>query len=174
MQTRYAEQRDLDALAKLHVETWRSAYRGMMPSEFLDALDDSHALVRLVPVINASPPRICVVDFDNEPVAFCRFGPSKDADVPLLTVEIFAINVAPSRWRNGIGRLLIERTLAEGGARGFAACTLWVLTENSRARRFYEATGFELDGATRIEAASSDHPLHEVRYRRKLAHVSTV
>jgi ribosomal protein S18 acetylase RimI-like enzyme len=168
LDARYAEQRDLTALAKIHVDTWRAAYRGMMPSAFLDALDESHALVRLEPVIAASPPRICVIEIDNEVVAFCRFGPSKESDVPPLTFEIFALNVEPSRWRSGVGRFLTERVLLEARSQGFETCTLWTLTDNARARRFYEAIGFGLDGATRTEAASSNHPLHEVRYRQFL------
>lgn len=168
MHFRYAEPRDLPALAKIHVETWRAAYRGLMPGSFLDALDESHALVRLTPVIEASPPRVGVVEVDDEVAGFCRFGPSRESDVPPRTVEIFALNVEPPRWRSGVGRLLTERVLVEARAQGFDACTLWVLSGNVRARGFYEAIGFGLDGATRTEAARSDHPLHEVRYRRSL------
>jgi ribosomal protein S18 acetylase RimI-like enzyme len=67
------------------------------------------------------------------------------------------------RSRRGSG--VTEHVLAEARARGFEVCTLWTLTDNERARRFYEAVGFGLDGATRTEAANTDHPLHEVRYR---------
>lgn len=168
LSSRYAAQRDLTALARIHVSTWRAAYQGMMSPAILEALDETHALVRLEPVIALSPPRVCVVEVDAEVVAFCRFGPSREGDVPPLTFEIFALNVEPARWRSGVGRFLVEHVLVEARSRGFEVCTLWVLTENVRARRFYEAIGFGLDGATRTEAASSDYPLHEVRYRRSL------
>lgn len=168
MRFRYAEHGDLAALAKLHVNAWRAAYRGMISSSVLDALDVSHAFVRLEPVIDASPPRIGVAESDDHVVAFCRFGPSRESDVPPHSFEIFALNVEPNRWRSGAGRFIVEHVLAEANARGFTTCTLWVLTANTRARNFYEAMGFDLDGATRTEAASSDYPLHEVRYRRAL------
>jgi len=168
MQYRYAEQRDLPALAKIHVDAWRAAYRGMIPAAFLDSLDESHALVRLEPVITISPPRISVAEIDDQVVAFCRFGPSNEGDAPPRTVEIFALNVAPTRWRSGVGSFLTELVLTDAKSRNFGTCTLWVLTDNSRARRFYEAIGFSPDGATRTEAANSDHPLHELRYCRTL------
>jgi ribosomal protein S18 acetylase RimI-like enzyme len=168
MNCRFAEQRDLPVLARIHVATWRAAYRGMMPAAFLDALDDAHALARLRPALEVSPPRVHVVELDNEVVAFSRFGPSRESDVPPLTFEVFALNVEPAHWRRGIGRGLVESVLEVANAQGFEACTLWVLRDNERARRFYEAVGFEVDGATRIEAADSAQPLHEVRYRRLL------
>ncbi len=168
MDYRYAEHGDLTTLAKIHIDAWRAAYRGMMPATFLDSLDESHALVRLEPVVAASPPRIAVAQLDNEVVAFCRFGPSIESNVPPETVEIFALNVAPNHWRGGVGRFLTEHVLTDARRRGFRTCTLWVLTDNARARHFYDAIGFAQDGATRTEAANSNHPLHELRYCRVL------
>jgi RimJ/RimL family protein N-acetyltransferase len=44
---------------------------------------------------------------------------------------------------------------------------LWVLEENPRARRFYDAAGWQLDGARRpIEVLGVSVP--EVRYRKQL------
>jgi GNAT superfamily N-acetyltransferase len=140
----------------------------MMPAAFLESLDDSHALVRLEPIVAVSPPRIGVAEIDEKIVAFCRFEPSKESNVPPHTVEIFALNVEPTHWRGGVGRFLTERVLAEADLRGFATCTLWVLADNLRARCFYEAIGFGPDGASRTEAVGSAHPLHELRYRRVL------
>jgi hypothetical protein len=122
---RYAARSDLTALAEINVDTWRAAYRDMMPAAFVDALDDSHALVRLEPIVAASPPRIGVAQIDEKIVAFCRFEPSKEGNVPPQTVEIFARNVEPTRWRAGVGRFLTERVLADADSRGIATCTLW-------------------------------------------------
>lgn len=137
----------------------------MMSAAMLEGLDESHALVRLQPVIEASPPRICVAELDGAIAGFCRFGPSREDDVPPNTFEIYALNVEPTLWRRGVGRFLVERVLVEAAARAYQTCTLWTLIQNTRARCFYERLGFELDGATRTEAAETDYPLREVRYR---------
>ena len=168
MKYRYAERGDLSALARLHVATWQAASRGMILDEFLDAVDESHALQRLDSVIDVLPRQVGVVEIDDDVVGFCRFGPSKESDVPPATTELFALNVEPGHWRRGVGRLLTEQVLSELKSRGAGACTLWVLTDNARARRFYEALGFFEDGATRTEAADTEHPLHELRYCRPL------
>jgi hypothetical protein len=52
-------------------------------------------------------------------------------------------------------------------ANRFAEAVLWVLGTNERARRFYEAAGWEPDGNTKVEDRASG-TLHEVRYQRSL------
>ena len=50
---------------------------------------------------------------------------------------------------------------------GHEEAVIWVLEDNPRARRFYEATGWSTDGTTRpIELLGSEVP--EVRYRKSL------
>ena len=45
--------------------------------------------------------------------------------------------------------------------------TLWVLRGNARARRFYEHSGWQPDGAGRVEQRFNA-TLDEVRYQRRL------
>jgi hypothetical protein len=49
----------------------------------------------------------------------------------------------------------------------FAAATLWVLSQNERALRFYDAAGWRPDGATKSESIGG-FELQEVRLRREL------
>ena len=50
---------------------------------------------------------------------------------------------------------------------GFTEVTLWVLDTNERSRRFYEAAGFALDGATKLHEIGGQ-AVTEFRYRRSL------
>ena len=52
-------------------------------------------------------------------------------------------------------------------AGGFTSAILWVLATNDRARRFYEAGGWEREGAERTELIGGAR-VAEVRYRREL------
>jgi len=52
-------------------------------------------------------------------------------------------------------------------AGGYQRVVLWVLTGNTRARRFYDKAGFAPDGATNILAALGY--VEELRYARPLA-----
>ncbi len=51
---------------------------------------------------------------------------------------------------------------------GFADVTLWVLRENQDARQFYEAKGFEADGATKVDTRRDGAEHHEICYRLSL------
>jgi len=52
--------------------------------------------------------------------------------------------------------------------RGFTSAILWVLTANDGARRFYEAGGWQPDGATNMLDFDGT-PIEEIRYRLDLA-----
>lgn len=68
---------------------------------------------------------------------------------------------------SGIGRLLLDAVHAHAHADGFRLMLLWVLTDNTRARRFYERAGYIADGA--VQADDYDGvSVPEVRYRRTL------
>ncbi len=47
--------------------------------------------------------------------------------------------------------------------------TLWVMTDNDRARRFYERLGFAADGAERSNTRLIGTPFAELRYRKAIA-----
>jgi ribosomal protein S18 acetylase RimI-like enzyme len=51
---------------------------------------------------------------------------------------------------------------------GFRVATLWVLVSNDRARRFYERSGWRVDGGKKTEEWSGV-VLREERHRRQLA-----
>ena len=57
--------------------------------------------------------------------------------------EILNLAVAPARHRGGIGRALVERTLATLARRGARRVFLEVRELNSAARALYAALGFE-------------------------------
>ena len=75
-------------------------------------------------------------------VASCHFGPSRDPDAKPGTAEVFSLNVHPDDWRRGVGSQLTTFALNRLRAEGFACVTLWVLRDNARAQRFYEARAF--------------------------------
>lgn len=57
--------------------------------------------------------------------------------------------VAPDRWGVGVGTRLHDAVLDMVRAEGNEECDLWVLSENTQARGFYENRGWRLDGRTR-------------------------
>ncbi len=54
--------------------------------------------------------------------------------------------VAPGRWGEGIGGMLVDATLDEARSRGYAKAQLWTHENNDRAKRLYGNYGFERSG----------------------------
>jgi GNAT superfamily N-acetyltransferase len=91
-------------------------------------------------------------------------GPSRDSDATVNTGEVYSIYLDPEVIGQGVGRVLFAAAVDDLASRGFRTGTLWVLTDNQRARRFYEAAGWRPDGATKRDVRA-DGTLDETRYR---------
>jgi GNAT superfamily N-acetyltransferase len=102
-------------------------------------------------------------DLDGTPGPY----PGRDGSAPASIAELYALYVTPAWWSTGTGRALMERVLAEVRTEGYARIVLWVLTENARARRFYERCGFRPSGATHVLHGLGGVP--ELCYQRDLS-----
>ena len=163
---REAETKDAEPIATVHVEAWRSVYRGQLSDDYLDGLTAAERLPNTRTMIDGSPPdfRVWVAEDDADLVGFAVTGPSQDADADPKTGELYAIYLEPSRLGTGAGRELFEHAVADLRERGFRTATLWVLESNERARRFYEVAGWSTDGTTTHERVDCElRPT--VRYR---------
>jgi GNAT superfamily N-acetyltransferase len=163
MEIRRAHADDADAIERVRVRGWQVAYRHVYPADELDALplDGSRWRAR----IDVPPPGWSTfVAVENDVVVgFTVIGPSRDEQ---RIGELYAIYVDPDAWSTGAGRALIAR--AEEQLRTeYGEATLWVLEDNPRARRFYEAAGWSPDGARKAEERLGAAP-PEVRYRKML------
>ena len=154
---------DVTRIAEIQVAGWKAGYRGILPDDFLDRLNAEARVSMWERFIQNEKGLMLVARSSSGSLGFCHLIPSRDADGE-HSAEIAAIYVDPDHWRSGCGRRLFEVALASAAEQGYAGMTLWVLTENSRGRGFYEAMGMQADGAVKAE----ERPgcvLHEVRYR---------
>jgi ribosomal protein S18 acetylase RimI-like enzyme len=166
MIVRIARAADAPRIAHIHVETWRAAYRGQIPDAFLDALDVGRRTMFWRERLTQARGAVFVAENDNNVMGFCDLIPSRDKDVdPQAVAEIVAVYILPQHWRKGAGRALCDCALTEARRCGYETVTLWVLSSNGGARRFYEAMGFSLDGAAKTDKTTDGSDLHEVRFR---------
>jgi len=162
MVCRDAAVEDALAMARVWVAAWQAAYAGLMPAEYLAGLDADAALPAFERGFGAS---VLVLEQDGDIVGFSGYGASRDPEAGPQTGEVMAINFHPSCWRRGLGRELLRETEKRLAERGFSEATLWVLHGNARARQFYEALGWRIDGAEKHDDRLTGFALHEVRYR---------
>lgn len=171
MEIRPARDDDAAQLGVVHVLSWQAAYRDLLPQPFLDGLDPARRARYWERALGETADRrygLLVADAGDRLAGFAHFCPSRDEDAdPARTGELSSIYLLPESWGQGVGRLLMAAAVAGLAAAGFGQATLWVLDSNDRARRFYKAAGWAMDGAVKQEEGPG-FTLTEVRYHRPL------
>jgi len=162
---RRPEPDDAEAMGRAHIRAWQAAYRGVMPDEYLDGLRAEDRSAMWLRQIEASSGNgLLVSAVDGAVIGFAAFGPCADRhDLG----ELYAMNLDPGVWGNGLGRELLEAATDQLAEMGFRELVLWVVPENQRARRLYEAAGWQADGETRDDEVL-DVTVRDMRYRRTL------
>jgi GNAT superfamily N-acetyltransferase len=163
MQIRQAWPDDASAVADVYVRSWQAAFAGLVPQHYLDAMDpsreESEWKTRIAETRWPSS-GVLVAETEAEIVGFASFGPSQD--IP-ATAEIGTLYAMPEAWGTGIGKQLMAAALTTLGQADYAQAVLWVLEDNERARRFYEASGWRPDGAAVVDTTGGA-ALNKLRY----------
>jgi len=131
---------DAASVAQVHVATWRTAYRGLLPDDFLASLTESQYTERWRRAIADPLSRVYVVEDDSGVVGFASAGRERAGEKG-YGGELYAIYVLDRAQRIGHGRELVGAVV--GGLRemGFRDMIVWVLRDNAPARGFYERLG---------------------------------
>jgi ribosomal protein S18 acetylase RimI-like enzyme len=161
---------DVEAVSTIRVRGWRAAYAGIVPQTYLDAMtvEGDASQRRQWFSQPGRQSRDLVALGDHGPVGWICFGPCRsEVPGPGRAGEVYALYVSPDLIGQGIGRRLLEEAHGQMRSQGFGASVLWVLADNRRARRFYERSGYQADGATQDDAYD-EVTLTELRYQRVL------
>lgn len=172
VRVREAVAEDAAAIGRVRHASWRVAYSGLMPADYLAGLSvDGFELSarRMLADRVAAGMSVFVAEVGGVVVGFASVGPSRDAEEAQRggVGELYAIYLDPAIWRLGIGRRLQEVALERLREEGYREATLWVLATNTASRAFYENTGWRHDGGVSGFEAGAE-VLDETRYRRAL------
>lgn len=172
-QIREATADDAMAVARVHVASWRAAYRGLVSRTLMERITDEERAGQWRPVLSgeAAYPRSrnLVALVDGTVCGFVCFGPARRdlAPPPSASGEVYALYSVPGVWGRGVGRAMMDAALDGLREDAHVEALLWVLRGNARARRFYERTGWVTDGGERARE-SERLPVPAVRYRRAI------
>lgn len=137
---RPAESGDAAAIAWVHVETWRTAYRGLLPDEYLAALDQAGYEQRWARTLKDGAGRVFVAEDNRRVVGFASGGPER-AGEDGFSGELYAIYVVSEAQGHGHGRALVRAVAQALREMHLADMIVWVLRDNHPARHFYERLG---------------------------------
>jgi dihydropteroate synthase len=150
---RLAGPEDAEAMARVQINSWRAAYRGILPTPILEHLAAAPLAGAFRSMASAPPApttRLWALDLGGRLTAYAATGPCRDEGRdPARTAEVYALYALQEYWGLGLGRALMARVLEGFRDLGFQDTVLWVLERNTRARHFYEAGGWHLSGAAR-------------------------
>lgn len=154
-----ATERAASGIAKVYVDSWRSAYAGLLPKRVLVGMSYERQAREWSWVIrnrSETQPVIVAAESGSGVVGFVSFGKSRLTDWPSGGLyasdsdtkgaesekvgEVFTLYVQPEWQDRGIGRRLMAASFAAMQERGFGRGFLWVLRDNP-SRFFYERVG---------------------------------
>ena len=139
MPIRPATVADADAIAALHVASWRSAYRGILKDGTLGPTLDGERRAHWRRKLAAMAPAdaVLIVEGQGFIAAWAKGDPGFGAYIDNLHVH-------PERRSAGLGRRLLGAAMRRVADRGEVRAYLWVFDGNTRAIDFYRRLGGEI------------------------------
>ncbi len=143
---------DAAGIARVHVDSWRETYFGVLDTRHFSEDAFARRLDLWTRHLSQSPRRgrTAVAAQDGRIVGFALAADAAGPDAehgfpPARSLHLFAIYVLAAAHGTGIGQGLLDAVL------GHKSAQLWVLRGNARAISFYSRNGFALDGAEYID-----------------------
>ena len=142
MQIRGARPEDSPGIAKVQIDSYRSAYAGICPAEDLDALSLEEQERDWLDWFDMHPEDVLLVAEDDKGrIAGYALGRA-ESSLPGFDGELIALHVREKNQRMGIGRLLLWTMARELRRSGCTSLMLWIY-EASAAHAFYDRMGAE-------------------------------
>ena len=158
---RVANPSDAGPIARVHVDSWRSTYAGIVPDDYLAGLSYQDRESTWNEILRTGLPNFVAETEGGHVVGFAGGGPERQGN-EVYCGELYAIYLLEEWQRKGVGRLLVSAIAQRLLVDGFSSMLLWVLEDNHPALRFYESLGGELVGRETITIGGTD--LVEVSY----------
>ncbi len=144
MNIREATIADAESIAQVHVASWQTTYRGLIPDGYLEQLQQNipSRIERWRQILtDVSPGTINYIAEDNVSgiVGFISGGPVRSKQ-ERYTAELYAIYLLENYQKRGIGRSLFVNAVEYFLQNDHTGLLVWVLKDNP-AEKFYAAMG---------------------------------
>jgi ribosomal protein S18 acetylase RimI-like enzyme len=154
---------DAEALARVHVTSWRESYQGLLPDAFLARMSEAGFARRFRRELTRPGPHDVVLAAINPYGVFgyVAGGPSRagvEGEAEIAT--LYLLRAAQGR---GAGKRLLAGTVRALAAQGARSLVISTLRDNARARGFYEHLGGVADPPRQEPGPGG--PVWEVAYR---------
>jgi len=146
---REATERDAEGITFVNVNSWQTSYAGIIEQSFLDAISYEKRLAFRKEILASKNALHLVALADEIIVGFADAGSVRSEPAEIFCQkrgEIYAIYLLEQHKRKGIGKALYKQCRGWFSQQDMETFVTWVLTNNHRARQFYEKEGGTLIG----------------------------
>ena len=151
---------DAEDIAKVHVDSWKTAYKGILPDEFLNRL--SYEQRTMLWERNTLEQNVYVAENAEGKVVGFSIGEKERTEMyDGYEGELNAIYILKAYQRQGIGKLLIQPVVEELLQKGITTMIVKVIEENP-SRVFSESLGAHI--VDRLEIKIAGAFMHEIVY----------
>ena len=158
---RRARPTDADALSSVFDETWREAYRGLIPGVSLERMIARRGAPWWIGAAQRRRPLV-VVETGEGVVGYAVYGPARGPGLG-TAAEIDELYILPTHQGLGLGRRLFRAVRNDLHDQGLHTLGVWALAGNDRAEAFYLGLGATIAGHARDSIAGAVLP--KVAYR---------
>jgi GNAT superfamily N-acetyltransferase len=156
-------------LGRIQVNTWRTAYRDVVPAAVLEALSPALATPSWAAAMGAAPSakhHVLVALEQQWRVGFAAVGPADELepdDPEQETTAQLAVILVEPRWgRRGHGSRLLAAVVDTIRGDGMTRLIAWIPEGDAATRDFLTSTGWAPDGLVRA-LDTGDGELREIR-----------
>lgn len=158
-----ATSQDVPGIARVHVDAWRTTYRGLLRQAFLDALSYDQRegqWRRAVAEAGTASPVLVAREPEGPVVGFAAGGRERTGRADYAG-ELYAVYVLEPYQRHGLGSALVAGVVDALTHAGLSGLLVWVLAENP-AVGFYERLGGSRVDERTVQIAGDD--LEEIAF----------
>jgi GNAT superfamily N-acetyltransferase len=157
---------DVPEIARIQIDTWRTAYAGLLPSAVLAAATPERADAEWTAAVTRPPSprhRVLVAREREWTVGFVAFGPAEEDDEPADTGVMHILLVEPRWGRRGHGSRLLAAAVDHMRAAGMSRAVVWLADGDASSTAFYSSAGWQRDGTVRTLGEGAQ-TLREARF----------
>ena len=165
IQIRRAGREDIIQMAIFLNNCWKSAYRHMISPDYLDTMSVIGRFRGLSKRFDDGVSVFTMMFDGEELIGAAIYGKSFTEEYE-KDGEISAIYLHENYIGKGYGNRLFVHAEQDLSGMGFACFVLEVLTDNTRAIRFYLSHGYEQVADRSIRLGQTDYPLYVMRKKR--------
>ena len=147
---------DEETMAYILIESWKAGFKDILNADILQRftqIDKVTAMFRHL--LEQNKGNGYLLKIEGEPHCIAWWDATRENDMPGYA-ELICIHSLQNQWRKGFGSKMMDRVLSDIANAGYSKVMLWVFEDNVRARRFYEAHGFETKGKSKSNAEATE------------------